>query len=86
MQLKQFDIEFKAMWWLHHQADWTYSTNITKETTSVRELAFGIFSDWMSKWKLWARRIDFDFLPASLEDTLDMIASGIAIMSERDAR
>lgn len=85
-QLDRFDYEYKTMWWLRQTADWNYSTNVTSDSIADRENVAQIYNNWMRKWKLWARSFGHDVLPASMKDALDIIASGIIIMDEDDAR
>ncbi|XP_055927988.1 angiotensin-converting enzyme-like [Argiope bruennichi] len=85
-RLEQFDKEFQSMWWLRQSADWNYSTNVSKATTSARQFASVLYSDWMKDWKLWARQLSCEDLPSDEKQIVKIMASGVVFMNSYNAR
>ncbi|KAF8784678.1 Angiotensin-converting enzyme like protein [Argiope bruennichi] len=85
-RLEQFDTEFQSMWWLRQSADWNYSTNVSKATTSARQFASVLYSDWMKDWKLWARQLSCEDLPSDEKQIVKIMASGVVFMNSYNAR
>ncbi|XP_042907536.2 angiotensin-converting enzyme [Parasteatoda tepidariorum] len=86
-KLAAFNDEFAEMWWLHQSADWNYSTNITSENARAHQYALVAYSDWMRKWKLWAKEVRYTrHLNPQMKRDLDIMASGVVFMNSDDAK
>ncbi|XP_023220413.1 angiotensin-converting enzyme-like isoform X3 [Centruroides sculpturatus] len=82
----KLESEYRFMMWLLQTLEWNYAVNMTVANGKEKDNFETLFSEWMSKWKSWAKNLPYIPTNKVYRRIIKIMANGIVFSSPEMAK